>query len=335
MQNCKFIDGYTSAISFRETERAIKTVKDEFQTALSRALELERVSAPVIVKSGTGINDDLNGSERPVRFDVKAAGCDAEIVHSLAKWKRAALMRYGFQPGEGLYTDMNALRRDDLLDNKHSIYVDQWDWERVITREQRNLDYLKNAVKKIAAAVSWVKNSVNAKYPALKSKLSPDVFFITSEELLQKYPDDPASVREYKIVKEHKTVFLIGIGGKLSNGKAHDGRAPDYDDWSLNGDLLYYDELLDEQMEISSMGIRVDEASLVAQLKEAGAEDRLKYDFHRGIIEGTLPLTMGGGIGQSRLCMLILEKLHIGEVQSSVWTDEILNFYASRGVRFL
>lgn len=335
MNEYKFVDGYTPIIPFRETEKAIKLVKDKFQSALSRALMLERVSAPVIVRSGTGINDDLNGSERPVKFDVKAAGCDAEIVQSLAKWKRAALMRYGFQPGEGLYTDMNALRRDDVLDNKHSIYVDQWDWERVITRKDRNIEYLKQTVREIAKAVADVKSDINALYPKLNNVISPNVYFITSEQLLQTYPNDPAPLREYKIVKEHKTVFLIGIGGRLSNGEKHDGRAPDYDDWTLNGDLLIYDELLDEQMEISSMGIRVDAKSMQNQLEAANATNRLAFEFHRDVVNERLPLTIGGGIGQSRLCMLMLEKLHIGEVQSSIWPKEMSEFYESRNVHFL
>lgn len=328
-------EGYKTALTIRETQHAIKYIKDVFQQALSIVLTLDRVSAPLIVKKGSGINDDLNGVERKVDFDIKEIGSEAEVVQSLAKWKRTALHRYGYEPGEGIYTDMNAIRRDDDTDNTHSIFVDQWDWEKVITREKRTLDYLKETVKNVVKAVVYTKRKVSHRYPVLSAKISDEVFFITTQELENMYPDKTPRERERLITKEHKTVFIMQIGGKLASGEKHDGRAPDYDDWALNGDIFFWDEVLDNALEISSMGIRVDETSLAAQLKECGAEDRMQYKYHQMIADGTLPLTIGGGIGQSRLCMLLLEKAHIGEVQSSIWPDDMIAECAENGITLL
>ena len=328
-------EGYRSALTLRETQHAIKYIKDVFQQALSFALTLDRVTAPLIVTSASGINDDLNGVERKVDFTIKEFDTEAEVVQSLAKWKRMALYRYGYKAGEGIYTDMNAIRRDDNVDNIHSIFVDQWDWEKVITREQRNIDFLKDAVKSIVKAIAYTKRKVSLRYPVLSGEICNEPFFITTEELLRKYPDKTAKERERLITKEHKTVFLMQIGGALSNGEPHDGRAPDYDDWQLNGDLLFWNEVLQDSLEISSMGIRVDEKSLAYQLGIAGAEDRMKFDYHKMISDCTLPLTIGGGIGQSRLCMLLLEKAHIGEVQVSVWPEDMSKDCADGGIMLL
>ncbi len=328
-------EGYKTALTIRETQHAIKYIKDVFQQALSIVLTLDRVSAPLIVKKGSGINDDLNGVERKVDFDIKEIGSEAEVVQSLAKWKRTALYRYGYEPGEGIYTDMNAIRRDDDTDNTHSIFVDQWDWEKVITREKRTIDYLKETVKNVVKAVVYTKRKVSHRYPVLADKITDEVFFITTQELEDMYPDKTPRERERLITKEHGTVFIMQIGGKLASGEKHDGRAPDYDDWSLNGDIFFWDEVLDNALEISSMGIRVDEKSLAAQLAECGAEDRMQYKYHQMIADGTLPLTIGGGIGQSRLCMLLLEKAHIGEVQSSVWPEDMVKTCAENGITLL
>lgn len=328
-------EGYKSPLTLRETQHAIKYIKDIFQQALSFALTLDRVSAPLIVRKGSGINDDLNGVERKVEFDIKEIDAQAEVVQSLAKWKRMALYRYGYSAGEGIYTDMNAIRRDDDTDNTHSIFVDQWDWEKVIAKEQRNTEFLKETVKYIVKAVAYTKRKVSLRYPVLKSTVCDEPFFITTQELEDMYPDKTPKERERLITKEHGTVFLMQIGGKLNSGIRHDGRAPDYDDWSLNGDLLFWDEVLDNALEISSMGIRVDAESLAKQLKELDAEDRMKYDYHKMIANGTLPLTIGGGIGQSRLCMFLLEKAHIGEVQSSLWPDEMSAKCAEKGIVLL
>ena len=325
-------EGYKSPLTLRETQHAIKYIKDIFQQALSFALTLDRVSAPLIVRKGCGINDDLNGVERKVEFDIKEIDAQAEVVQSLAKWKRMALYRYGYSAGEGIYTDMNAIRRDDDTDNTHSVFVDQWDWEKVIAKEQRNTEFLKETVKYIVKAVAYTKRKVSLRYPVLKSTVCDEPFFITTQELEDMYPDKTPKERERLITKEHGTVFLMQIGGKLNSGIRHDGRAPDYDDWSLNGDLLFWDEVLDNALEISSMGIRVDAESLAKQLKERDAEDRMKYDYHKMIANGTLPLTIGGGIGQSRLCMFLLEKAHIGEVQSSLWPDEMSAKCAEKGI---
>ena len=328
-------EGYTSALSLRETQHAIKYIKDVFQQALSIQLMLDRVSAPLIVRQGSGINDDLNGVERKVDFDIKEIEGKAEVVQSLAKWKRMALYRYGYQAGEGIYTDMNAIRRDDDTDNLHSIFVDQWDWEKVIRRDQRTEDFLKDTVKCVVKAIVYTKRKVSLRYPQLKNTVSEDVFFVTTQELEDMYPDKTSKERERLITKEHGTVFIMKIGGKLKSGEKHDGRAPDYDDWSLNGDIFFWNEVLDNAIEISSMGIRVDENSLASQLKEAGAEDRMQYDYHKMIANGTLPLTIGGGIGQSRLCMLLLEKAHIGEVQSSIWPEDMIEKCAAKGITLL
>ena len=327
--------GYKSSLSLRETQHAIKYIKDIFQQVLSFSLTLDRVSAPLIVRKGSGINDDLNGVERKVDFDIKEVGGEAEVVQSLAKWKRMALYRYGYNIGECIYTDMNAIRRDDDTDNTHSIFVDQWDWEKVISRDQRTVDFLKETAKNVVKAIVYTKRKVSLRYPQLTSKICEEPFFITTQELEDMYPDKTSHERERLITKEHKTVFLMQIGGKLASGKKHDGRAPDYDDWSLNGDILIWDEVLDDSLEVSSMGIRVDENSLKSQLAECGAEDRMKYDYHKMIADGTLPLTIGGGIGQSRICMLLLEKAHIGEVQSSIWSDEMIQKCAESGITLL
>ncbi len=329
-------EGYASALTLRETQHAIKYIKDLFQQTLSFALTLDRVSAPLIVRKGSGINDDLNGVERKVDFTIKEIdNKEAEVVQSLAKWKRMALYRYGYQAGEGIYTDMNAIRRDDDTDNMHSIFVDQWDWEKVITRDQRNLEFLKETVKNIVKAIVFTKRKVNLRYPVFKTTLKEEVYFITTQELEDKYPDKTPKERENLICQEHGTVFIMQIGGKLRSGEKHDGRAPDYDDWALNGDLLFWNETLQKAIEISSMGIRVDETSLQSQLAEADALDRNKYEYHKMIAEGTLPLTIGGGIGQSRLCMLLLEKAHIGEVQASIWPDDMIQACAGHGIVLL
>lgn len=328
-------DGYKSKLTLRETQRAIKLVGDAFQTELSKALNLERISAPLFVTKESGINDDLNGVERKVSFTAREAGVETEIVQSLAKWKRMALKRYGFEAGEGLYTNMNAIRMDDDMDNLHSVFVDQWDWEKIITRKQRNAEFLKDTVRTIVGAVARTQEIVKAQYPQITNTICTDVFFITTQELEDMFPELTPEQRECEIARQHKTVFVMQIGGLLKSGIKHGGRAPDYDDWSLNGDIIFWDDVLDGAIEISSMGIRVDEKSLVAQLKECGNEERLGFDYHKQIAGGELPLTIGGGIGQSRLCMLLLEKLHIGEVQSSIWPAEMYVECAENGVVIL
>ena len=314
---------YKSALSQRETQKAIKTVKDTFQGKLSKALNLDRITAPLMVTKSSGINDDLNGVERKVHFTMMNIGGEAEVVQSLAKWKRRALYRYGYQPDEGIYTDMNAIRRDDDTDNLHSLFVDQWDWCRVITKEERNVEFLKSIVEKIVEAIYETNEEVKKKFPVLNFEMTKKVFFITTQELEDMYPEFTPRERENKITKEHGTVFLMQIGSKLKSGIKHDGRAPDYDDWKLNGDILFWNELLGCAFEISSMGIRVDAESLHRQLEEEDMLERENFKFHKGILDGTLPLTIGGGIGQSRLCMLLLQKAHIGEVQCAIWTDEM------------
>ena len=328
-------DGYQSRLGLIETQRAIKFAKDLFEDKLAGKLNLTRVSAPMFVRPETGLNDDLNGVERAVTFDVPDAGFDVQVVHSLAKWKRNALRAYGFSAGEGLYTDMNAIRRDENLDNLHSVYVDQWDWERIITRPQRTLAYLKGTVELIASALWETERMLCRAFSALTPFLTREPFFITAQELLDRYPDYTARQREDAIAREYGTVFIIGIGGRLSNGEPHDGRAPDYDDWALNGDLLVWYPLLDRAVELSSMGIRVDEDALRRQLYLAHAEDRASMPFHRALLSGELPLTIGGGIGQSRICMVMLQKAHIGEVQASVWPDETLQICEENGIHLL
>ena len=328
-------EGYKSALSLRETQHAIKYIKDIFQQTLSFAVTLDRVTAPLIVRKNSGINDDLNGVERKVEFDMLNEDGEAEVVQSLAKWKRLALYRYGYRVGEGIYTDMNAIRRDDEMDNVHSIFVDQWDWEKVITRDQRNVQFLMETVKSIVKAIAFTKRKVSLRYPVLSSEICETPFFITTQELEDKYPNLTPKEREREITREKKTVFIMQIGKMLKSGIRHDGRAPDYDDWELNGDIFFWDEVIQDALEISSMGIRVDSVSLASQLAELGAEDRMKFEYHKMIADGTLPLTIGGGIGQSRLCMLLLEKAHIGEVQASVWPEAMLSICEKNGINML
>ena len=328
-------DGYKQNMTLRETQQAIKFIKDTFQVDFSKKLNLDRVTAPIIVTSKSGINDDLNGVERKVEFDIKEIDGKAEVVQSLAKWKRMALYRYGYEPGVGIYTDMSAIRRDDSVDNLHSIYVDQWDWERVITRSDRNVEFLKAIVEKIASAIAYTQEVVKKKFPQIKNTISDKVYFITTQELEDMYPDLTPKERENKIAEEHKTVFLMQIGGKLKSGEKHDGRAPDYDDWQLNGDIIFWNDVLKCAFEVSSMGIRVDEKSLKSQLESENATERERFEFHRGILEGKLPLTIGGGIGQSRLCMLLLEKAHIGEVQVSIWPEDMIEKCRENGIVLL
>ena len=339
-------EGYTNLLGSTEaTEKAIKTVKDMFQNNLSAQLALLRVTAPMVVLTGTGINDDLNGVERPVRFPIKDMGeRQAEVVHSLAKWKRLKLAEMKVEPGRGIYTDMNALRPDEELDNLHSIYVDQWDWEAVIRRGDRNLDFLKKTVRRIYEAIKVTENKLYVEFPQIRPALPEDIFFIHAEELLRLYPGLTPKEREDAIVREHKAVFVIGIGGKLSDGSIHDGRAADYDDWStpnsdgfagLNGDILLWNPVLGHAFEVSSMGIRVDEAAMERQLKERGQEWKKDLYFHKKLLAGELPCTIGGGVGQSRLCMYLLRKAHIGEIQSSIWPDAIRAECAAAGIELV
>ncbi len=326
---------YNPVLDLRDTEIAIKLVKDFFETELARALNLTRVSAPIMVTPESGLNDNLNGVERPVSFDILETGRQAEIVHSLAKWKRQALKTYGFHPGEGLYTDMNAIRRDEETDNIHSIFVDQWDWERIITREERNLDFLKTIVRKIYLTFRKTEGYVCAHYPHIKPELPDEITFVTTQELEDRWPEMSSREREYAAAREWGAVFLMGIGGKLKSGKIHDGRAPDYDDWALNGDILLYSRLLDISLEVSSMGIRVDEESLRRQLKERGCEERAELPFQKALLNGELPLTIGGGIGQSRMCVYFLRKAHVGEVQASLWPDDVTEACRKANIQLL
>ena len=331
-------EGYKSLLSIYDTQKGISLLKRLFEDNLAAKLNLYRVSAPLFVDEASGLNDNLNGYERPVSFDILHADAKAEVVQSLAKWKRLALKRYGFWPGKGIYTDMNAIRRDeDELDNLHSVYVDQWDWEKVILAENRNLDFLKLTVMDIVSAICDTQSTMQAIYPqlAVLPKLERRVSFVTTQQLEDRYPDLTPKQRENAYVKEHKTVFLIGIGGKLKSGQRHDGRAPDYDDWDLNGDILFWDDLLDCAMEVSSMGIRVDPAAMDRQLTLAGCDDRRELPYHRALLNGELPLTIGGGIGQSRLSMLLLGKAHIGEVQASIWDNETVEICEKAGVMLL
>ena len=327
--------GYKMPLPNYELQRAIAFIKDSFQTNLSNALNLRRVSAPLFVDGGSGLNDDLNGVERPVAFDIPDVGLNGQVVHSLAKWKRLALKRYGFHEGKGLYTDMNAIRRDEEVDNIHSIYVDQWDWEKIISREDRNVNYLKASVRSIVGAVCETAEALNVAFPSLRGKLEREVYFITTQELEDMYPDLTPSERETAICREHHTVFLMQIGEPLKSGIRHDGRAPDYDDWELNGDILMWNPVLERSFEISSMGIRVDEESLDRQLTLADCNERRELPFHKMLLNGELPLTMGGGIGQSRLCMLMLGTCHIGEVQASLWDKETIEACEKAGITLL
>ena len=316
-------EGYRPPLDEYNTQKAIAYIKQTFQEEFASALNLKRVSAPLFVTEQSGLNDNLNGYERPVSFDVPAIGVDAQVVHSLAKWKRLALKRYNFSTGNGLYTDMNAIRRDESLDNLHSIYVDQWDWEKIITRETRNAEYLKLIVNAIVGAICNTNDRLHVRFPQLKTELCREVSFVTTQELEDMYPDlKTGSERESAYVKEHKTAFIMQIGGKLKSGKPHDGRAPDYDDWTLNGDIFFWNDVLGRGVEISSMGIRVDAEALDRQLTLAGCDDRRELPFHKMLLADELPLTIGGGIGQSRLCMLMMGCAHIGEVQSSIWDSE-------------
>ncbi len=328
-------DGYQTPLSIYEMQRAIEFIKSNFQVNLGNALNLRRVSAPLFVDENSGLNDNLNGVERPVSFDIPDVGLNGQVVHSLAKWKRLALKRYCFREGKGLFTDMNAIRRDEALDNLHSIYVDQWDWEKVITREDRTVEYLKQTVRAIVGAICETSEALQVAFPSLHTKLCRDVYFITSQELEDRYPTLTPKQREDAVCKEHKTVFLMQIGGYLKSGQRHDGRAPDYDDWELNGDILFWNETLGCSFEVSSMGIRVDEQSLDRQLTIAGCDDRRNLPFHKMLLQGELPLTMGGGIGQSRLCMLLIGTCHIAEVQVSMWDQETHRACAAAGVMIL
>ena len=326
---------YTPALNLYDTQRAIGTVKRLFADTLCATLNLYRVSAPLFLEASTGLNDDLNGVERKVTFDIKESGIEAQVVQSLAKWKRKALKDYDFRVGKGLYCDMNAIRRDEELDNLHSVYVDQWDWEKVISAEDRNVAYLKRTVRDIVSAVSETSSALNVAFPSLHTKLPSEVFFITTQELEDLYPDLTPKQREDEICKKKGVVFLMQIGKILKSGIKHDGRAPDYDDWELNGDILYWNEVLGHAFEISSMGIRVDPKSLDSQLTIAGCDDRRALPFHKMLLNGELPLTMGGGIGQSRLCMLLIGTAHIGEVQVSLWDEATRKACEDAGVMLL
>ena len=329
-------ENYDPVLSLRQTQEAIKYIRDTFQKEFGRALMLERISAPLFVQKSSGLNDNLNGVEKPVSFKIKCfENDDIEVVHSLAKWKRMALKKYGFGVREGLYTNMNAIRKDEEVDNLHSYYVDQWDWERVIEKEDRNITTLKNHVKKIFKVIKHMEHEVWYKYPHVVNRLPDRVHFITAQELENQYPDLAAKERENKICKEFGCVFIMQIGNVLQSGQKHDGRAPDYDDWKLNGDLLFWYEPLQCALEISSMGIRVDEDSLVEQLKKENCEDRLNLPYHQAIVNKELPYTIGGGIGQSRLCMLLLNRAHIGEVQASIWPQEMIDECENNNIHLL
>lgn len=327
--------GYKSALNLYDTQAAIELIKSTFAANFTKGLNLKRVTAPLFVSTDSGLNDDLNGVERAVSFDIPYANTDAQVVHSLAKWKRMALKKYDFHLGKGLYTDMNAIRRDEELDNIHSVYVDQWDWCKVISKEQRTIEYLKETVTLIINALCDTLDEVKRVYPSVTADINREVTFVTTQELEDMYPDKTSKERENLITKEHKTVFIMQIGDLLKSGEKHDGRAPDYDDWKLNGDIMIWNEVLNSALEISSMGIRVDEQSMMEQLKKAGCEDRCELPFHKALLSGELPLTIGGGIGQSRMCMLLLGKAHIGEVQCSIWDKETLEICADAGVQIL
>lgn len=329
-------ENYDPVLDIRQTQEAIKYIRDTFQKEFGKEMNLERVSAPLFVPKSSGLNDNLSGVERPVSFDIKAIKTeDVEVVQSLAKWKRLALWEYGFKPGEGLYTNMNAIRRDEDLDNLHSCYVDQWDWEKVIEKSERNNQMLEDTVRTIFKVIKHMEHQVWYKYPDAVKHLPDDIYFIDSEELLRLYPDKSPKERENLITKEKGCVFIKRIGQKLSNGEPHDGRAPDYDDWELNGDILFWFDWLDCALEISSMGIRVDEESLAKQLKLSNCEDRASLPYHSMLLKGELPYTIGGGIGQSRLCMLLLNRAHVGEVQSSIWPKEMIETCAKSKIRLL
>ncbi|MEE1315028.1 MAG: aspartate--ammonia ligase [Faecalimonas sp.] len=336
MEHLTIPEGYRSPLTIRETEVAIKEIKDHFERALAKSLHLTRVSAPLFVKPESGLNDNLNGVERPVAFGVKEQNDSiVEIVHSLAKWKRYALKRYGFHSGEGLYTDMNAIRRDEDTDNIHSIYVDQWDWEKVISHEERNMETLQYTVRKVYTALKETESYISRRYNYIEPILPEEISFITSQELENLYPDKTAKEREYLFAKEKGAIFISQIGKVLLSGEKHDGRAPDYDDWELNGDIIVYYPVLDIALELSSMGIRVDEESLMHQLELAACPERAELDFQKALLNHELPYTIGGGLGQSRICMFCLRKAHIGEVQSSTWPHEIVEMATANGIQLL
>lgn len=335
MPNLIIPKNYKSLLSIRQTEVAIKKVKDFFEKDLAIQLNLTRVSAPLFVKSSSGLNDTLNGIERPVSFDIKGEKENVEIVQSLAKWKRQALSHYGFEPGEGLYTDMNAIRRDEDTDNIHSVYVDQWDWEVTINKTDRNIETLKSYVRRIYSSLRHTERYIADEYDFASKFLPEEITFITAQELEDRFPSLTSKQREKEIAKEYGAVFIMQIGGKLKSGEIHDGRAPDYDDWALNGDIIVYYPVLDIALELSSMGIRVDEKSLLSQLKERGCEERAALPFQKALLEKKLPYTIGGGIGQSRMCMFFLRKAHVGEVQSSVWPEEDIKLCRDGGIELL
>lgn len=336
MNNLIIPPNYRSALNLHDTQIGIKTVKDFFQNMLAERMHLLRVSAPLFVDPNSGLNDNLNGVERPVRFGIKEQNdTEAEIVHSLAKWKRFALKEYGFSYGEGLYTDMSAIRRDEQTDNIHSIYVDQWDWEKIISREERNLDFLKDTVRTVYKTLRKTEKYMAIRYDYIEEILPHDIFFLTTQELEDLYPDLTPKEREYRITREKGAVCLMQIGDKLRSGEKHDGRAPDYDDWALNADIIVYYPVLDIALELSSMGIRVDRESLISQLEKAGCPERAKLPFQKAILEDALPLTVGGGIGQSRICMFFLRKAHIGEVQSSLWPRDMAEEAKRNGIQLL
>ena len=328
-------EGYSSPLDLYRTQKAISFIKDTFQRRLAASLNLKRVSAPLFVTEDSGLNDNLSGKERPVSFDIPDVGKSAQVVHSLAKWKRLALGEYNFYVGNGLYTDMNAIRRDEELDNIHSIYVDQWDWEKVITKDERTLDYLIEVAQKIVTVICDTQELLKIDFPELSSTLSRKMVAVTSQELEDMYPTLTSKEREDAFLKEHKTALIMQIGGKLKSGKPHDSRAPDYDDWQLNGDIMFYNETLGHAFEISSMGIRVDRDSLDRQLTLADCDERRNLPFHKALLEDRLPLSIGGGIGQSRLCMLMIGSAHIGEVQASIWDDETLRLCREAGIKLL
>ena len=326
---------YKPVLNLYQTQVAIGNLRHSFQDKLALALNLKRVSAPLFVDPDTGLNDDLSGIERPVSFDIAETGGDAQVVHSLAKWKRMALHNYSFSEGEGLYTDMNAIRRDEVLSNIHSVYVDQWDWEKILPKGQRNIEYLKETVKRIVTVICDTSEELKWQYSKLKKNLERNVSFITTQELEDMYPDKTPKERENLYTQEHKTVCILCIGNKLKSGEKHDDRAPDYDDWQLNCDILFWNDILGRAFEITSMGIRVDAETLAKQLKKADCEDRKNRLFHKMLLNGELPLTIGGGIGQSRICMLLLEKAHIGEVQTSLWDDDTIWKCEAAGIPLL
>ncbi len=336
MEHLTIPQGYRSPLTIRETEVAIKEIKDHFERSLAKSLHLTRVSAPLFVKPESGLNDNLNGVERPVSFGIREQDdTPAEIVHSLAKWKRYALKHYGFHSGEGLYTDMSAIRRDENTDNIHSIYVDQWDWEKVISKEERNMETLQYTVRKVYSALKETEDYISKRYNYIEPLLPDDIFFITSQELEDLYPNCDSKEREHRLAKEKGAIFVSQIGKVLASGEKHDGRAPDYDDWELNGDIIVYYPILDIALELSSMGVRVDEEALARQLKLSGCEDRANLPFQKSLLNQELPYTIGGGIGQSRICMYYLRKAHIGEVQSSIWPDDIFNCALENGIQLL